>query len=283
MIRRKNLLVSTLVAVGLVVGTTAVGVAPAAALTNCTVSPSEHAVDAEEQRLLVLINEYRAQNGLNPLSMSPDVTRAAAWFSRNMADTNTFPADHRDTLGRDPATRLTECDVRYTRYAENIAAGPSDAQGIFNLWRNSPPHNANMLDPNVTLAGIARAFRSGTQYGWYWTLDLTAPPATAVTGSTWYSDGSNAKSGGSGTTVRAYAVGAFENVPYQLVLATSGCASTVAVLNPNTRFADTSGFISTTVGTIPSGLPSGSYVVCFSSTPAISSPTATGPVAFTLQ
>ncbi len=280
---RKNLLLSTLVSVALVAGMSAVGVAPAGSLTNCTVSASEQAIDAEEQQLLVLINQYRAQHGRGPLSFSPDVTRAAAWFSRNMADTNTFPADHRDTLGRDVGTRLTECDVRWSRYAENIAAGPPDAQSIFNLWKDSPSHNTNMLDPNVTLAGIARAYGPNTQYGWYWTLDLTAPPATTITGSTWYSDGTNAKSGGPGTTVRAYAVGAFVNVPYQLVLATSGCASTVAVLNPNTRFANSSGFIGTTVGTVPSGSPPGNYVVCFRSTADISPPVATGPVAFTLQ
>jgi hypothetical protein len=108
----------------------------------------------------------------------------------------------------------------------------------------------------------------------------TQPPIIA--GSTWYSDGSNAKGGGPGTEVRAYAVGAFENLAYLMILATSGCTTQVAVLNPNTRFANSSGFISTTVGTIPSGVQQGTYVVCFKSTTG-DPPTATGTVNFTVS
>lgn len=108
----------------------------------------------------------------------------------------------------------------------------------------------------------------------------TQPPI--ISGSTWYSDGSNAKGGGSGTTVRGYAVGAFENLAYLMILATSGCTTQVAVLNPNTRFANSSGFISNTVGTIPSGVQPGTYVICFKSTTG-DPPTATGTVNFTVS
>lgn len=261
----------------------AVGAAPAGALTNCTVSAAEQALDAEEQRMLVLVNDYRASRGLGRLTYSPDVTRAAAWFSRHMADTNTFPANHVDGFGRDIPTRLTQCDVRHVRWAENIAALPPTAQEVFDLWRNSPPHNTNLLEPNVTLTGIARAFRAGTRYGWYWTMDYTTPPSTSIAGSTWYSDGANARTGTAGATVRAYAVGAFANVPYRLVLAAPGCSATVAELNSSDRYANASGFIASTVGTVPTGLPPGPYTVCFRSTDAVTSPTAAGPVAFTLQ
>ncbi len=104
--------------------------------------------------------------------------------------------------------------------------------------------------------------------------------APVITGSTWYANGSRTASGGPGTTVRAYGVGAFQNVAYQLVLATADCGTVVAVLNPNNRFANSSGFIASTVGTVPQGVPPGAYTVCFRSTTA--SPTATGVVDFTV-
>ena len=94
---------------------------------------------------------------------------------------------------------------------------------------------------------------------------------TAPVGSTWYADGTQHKSGPPGTTVRVYATGAFENLAYTLVLGDDGadpghsahaCMRTLQVLNPNTRFADSSGFISTTVGTITYTVR-GTYQVCF--------------------
>ena len=70
------------------------------------------------------------------------------------------------------------CDACYmqgcgptTYMGENIAAGNSDAQNTFNQWKNSPPHNANMLGANFTVMGIGRA-TGGGQYGVYWTNDF---------------------------------------------------------------------------------------------------------------
>ena len=55
-----------------------------------------------------------------------------------------------------------------TGMAENIAAGNSGAQATFDQWKNSPGHNANMLDGSFTQIGIGRA-TGGGQYGVYWT------------------------------------------------------------------------------------------------------------------
>jgi uncharacterized protein YkwD len=48
---------------------------------------------------------------------------------------------------------------------ENLAAGVDSAQGAFDLWKNSPGHNANMLNANFKVVGIARP-TPGTLY-WY--------------------------------------------------------------------------------------------------------------------
>ena len=75
--------------------------------TACPVSSEDQAVDSQEQSLLNLINQYRQQNGKNVLTMHTTVTRAAAWFSRDMATKNYFPANHVDSNGRTIDQRLT--------------------------------------------------------------------------------------------------------------------------------------------------------------------------------
>lgn len=97
------------------------------------------------------------------------------------ATKNYFAANHVDSNGRGVGARLTWCGVTYSNYAENIYAGRADAQSVFNAWRNSSGHNANMLRDGVTAAGIARAYQSGSTYGWYWTLDVTNTAATTTT------------------------------------------------------------------------------------------------------
>lgn len=94
---------------------------------------------------------------------------------------------------------------------------------------------------------------------------------TAPVGSTWYTDGTQSKTGAPGTQIRVYATGAFTGFSYTLVLGNDGgdpghashaCMNTVQILNPNTRFANSSGFISTTAGTVTHTVP-GTYQVCF--------------------
>ena len=266
---RKNSFSAASLAFVLAAGAFVMFLSPARALTNCTVSPADLAVDSEEAQLLTLINAYRQANGRAPLALDPAVTRAAAWMSRDMAANNDTNADHLDSLNRDIPTRLTQCDVVFTAYAENLAWGNATAQATFTQWQNSPVHNTNMLATDITLAGVARSFNAGTQYGWYWVMDYTSPLAgstAVVQGSTWYSNGSKTGSGPNGTTISAYAVGAAQNVPYRLVLGTGptgkACATTVQVLNPTIVFAGANGLIGRVTGTVQ-GVAPGTYRLCF--------------------
>lgn len=139
------------------------------ALTNCTVT--DNSVDAEETAFLGLINVYRAQNGLSALTMSTNLNRAATWMGADMGAKRYF--SHTDSLGRSPSTRAIQCD--YPQGAgENIAAGTnwSSASSVFNAWKASSGHNANMLNGSYRQIGIARVFTSGSPYGWYWVTDF---------------------------------------------------------------------------------------------------------------
>jgi uncharacterized protein YkwD len=144
------------------------------ASTPVQVAGQESLLSSEEQALLGQVNEYRIQNGLNPLTISPALTQAAHLMSQDMADKNYF--SHTDSLGRDPFQRMAisgyDCEAYNTWCGENLAAGVSAGSETFVLWRNSPGHNGNMLNPNYVVAGIAAAFNQDSTYGWYWTLDM---------------------------------------------------------------------------------------------------------------
>jgi uncharacterized protein YkwD len=134
--------------------------------------PGTTGLDAEEQAFLVLINDYRAQNGLGALTACTSLNRAAQGHSEDMRDQDYF--SHTGLDGSSPWDRA--CEACYdlgcgpqTAMAENIAAGNTGAQGTFTQWQNSPGHNANMLGSNFTVIGIGRATGGMAMYSAYWT------------------------------------------------------------------------------------------------------------------
>jgi uncharacterized protein YkwD len=175
----RKLAAATALFVGLVIG---ILVALAASASATSADPQ---LDSEEQAFVTLINNYRSQSGLGPLSIDWEMQASSDWMSADMGQKGYF--SHTDSLGRDPWTRM--CDFGYcynTWKGENIAAGYTTAQSVFTAWQNSPGHNANMLGANYTAMGISRVYTAGSTYGWYWTNDFggvnsnATPPASAT-------------------------------------------------------------------------------------------------------
>ena len=167
----KRSLVGGAMSAMLLTATMASSPAPAQALTNCTVSAADQAYDAEELQFLRLLNQHRVANGRSVVNLNTELTRSAAWLSRDLATKNYF--SHIDSLGRSVSTRARDCGVRTTFVIENVAAGNATAQATFDQWRTDAPHNAIMLSSGMGVVGIARAYDANATYGWYWTLDLT--------------------------------------------------------------------------------------------------------------
>jgi uncharacterized protein YkwD len=151
---------------------------PARAAGDCSVSPAEAALDGEEQALLDAVNAYRQQNGLGTLTASPGLNRAAAWMSRDMALNNHLL--HVDTLGRDTVARMADCGWTGFNKGENLAGGTTSASQTLDLWKNSPVHNQQLLQPVFKVAGVGR-YNTGGLLGSYWTLDLGGTTYTDVT------------------------------------------------------------------------------------------------------
>lgn len=125
-------------------------------------------IDAEEAAFLTLINQYRAQNGRGPLAYSGKLNAAANYHSWEMAEYNYF--NHTLRGGVTWSQNIANFGYTANTYkAENIAAGYETAAAVFNTWKNSLGHNANMLSANYTVIGIGRSHDVDATYDWYWT------------------------------------------------------------------------------------------------------------------
>ena len=130
---------------------------------------------SEELSFLQLINQYRQSNGLGTLLLSDTISDASTKHSSDMAEYNFF--DHNTVqsdyfpAGSTPWDRMRLCGYSYnTAMGENIAAGYATAQAVFTGWKNSPGHNANMLNGSYRVIGIGLV--TGGSYGEYWTTDF---------------------------------------------------------------------------------------------------------------
>jgi uncharacterized protein YkwD len=142
---------------------------PAASLSLA--AGQQFLLHSEEQAFVALINEYRAKNGVPSLNLSPTLNSAARWMSEDMAANDHF--DHTDSLGRNLFQRMADFGYGYDTWkGENLAAGSASVTYTFELWRDSPAHNGNMLNRDFVVIGVARAYDPDSTHGWYWTTDF---------------------------------------------------------------------------------------------------------------
>ncbi|HYC29684.1 MAG TPA: CAP domain-containing protein, partial [Chitinophagaceae bacterium] len=104
-----------------------------------------------EAKMLELVNEERAKQGLKPLVADPELTVVARAHSKDMFARGYF--SHITPEGKTPSDRIREAHVRFLVAGENLALGQTLAichQGLM----NSPGHRANILQPSYGRLGI---------------------------------------------------------------------------------------------------------------------------------
>src|SRR5580704_755889 len=107
----------------------------------------------DEQALLQLANQARAQHNLPPLRWDSALAIAAhnhlRWVIRNSELLHQYPGEP------DLVTRGANAGARFSTISENIAGhGPTPAD-LQQIWMTTPTHRANLLDPNLNVVGIA--------------------------------------------------------------------------------------------------------------------------------
>ena len=118
-----------------------------------------------------MISGYRGNNGLNAVTLDPELMRLAGEQARVMAAHDKLDHD----VGRPFQDRIRKSGFDAAVAVENISAGYHTMAEAFSGWRDSPPHRANMLNSNVTKMGIAAVYAPKSKYKVFWSLILAKP------------------------------------------------------------------------------------------------------------
>ncbi len=117
------------------------------------------------EKVVELVNQQRAANGLDPLTSDADLKEAA--FQRSKELTQSF--SHTRPDGSGCFTILDELGISYGSAGENIAMGSSSFFGpemVMESWMNSSGHRGNILGAGYTRIGVGCYYSNGN---YYWT------------------------------------------------------------------------------------------------------------------
>ncbi|MEV7173004.1 CAP domain-containing protein [Streptomyces sp. NPDC093224] len=128
--------------------------------------PSLTGHSAEEDAVVTLVNQARAQAGCGPVRANPPLASLAGAFSKDMATRGFF--GHDDPDGNTPWDRAAKAGIGGLG-GENIARGQGDADAVMKAWMNSPGHKANILNCEFRTLGVGVYAADG---GPWWTQDF---------------------------------------------------------------------------------------------------------------
>jgi uncharacterized protein YkwD len=99
------------------------------------------------QQFLCLLNDFRISQGENKLSYDASLNSVALTYSNWMLSTGIF-----SHTGQNGSHFFDRCQNAGTRcLAENLAENAGSAQNLFDLWKASAEHRANLLGPYTTI------------------------------------------------------------------------------------------------------------------------------------
>lgn len=135
-------------------------------------NPAAYSSEEFERRVIELVNQERANAGLQPVSFEPRLAQAAETHSQNMAFQDFF--SHTGADGSEFSDRMEAAgfELRGLR-AENITVSHTTPEAAVESWMNSPGHRANILRPEFTQIGVGHYFvendPGNVNWNHYWT------------------------------------------------------------------------------------------------------------------
>jgi uncharacterized protein YkwD len=165
-------------------GATAVSPAASAASAPSTTT-STCGLSNFQSTTLALVNQYRAAGAscgshgsfapTAALGWNALLAQAAEGHSQDMVANDFFAHDSLD--GRTFDQRISATGYRWSRVAENIAAGQVTINEVMAGWMASEGHCANIMNPDLTEIGMVCVAGTPptTRYGTYWTMELGQP------------------------------------------------------------------------------------------------------------
>lgn len=106
-----------------------------------------------DQELLILINEKRLENGLEPLKLNSELTKAAQSKADHMFQNNYWAHFAPDKTS--PWKFILESGYDYIYAGENLAKGFVNSKDAVDAWMNSPTHRDNILSSQYEDVGFA--------------------------------------------------------------------------------------------------------------------------------
>ncbi len=123
---------------------------------------ASYSVSDYEREVADLVNEIRAEYGLNPLTLNSELSAVARTKSEDMRDNHYF--SHTSPTYGSPFDMMKSFGISYRTAGENIAMGQRTPEEVVNAWMNSEGHRANILNASFTEIGVGYAAN-----GNYWT------------------------------------------------------------------------------------------------------------------
>lgn len=117
-------------------------------------------LNADEQRMLNLVNQERVNAGLNTLQIDMNLVKLARMKAQDMINNGYF--DHNSPTYGSPFDMMRAYGIQYRYAGENLAGAPTVDSAHTNLM-NSPGHRANILNANYARVGVGVV--SGGPYG----------------------------------------------------------------------------------------------------------------------
>ena len=141
-------------------------------LVVCVTILSSLARAEDGEDVVEMISHYRHQHGLSTVKVDPKLTAFAERQAKAMAASGIM--DH--NIGGSFAYRISVAHVGMA--SENIAAGSKTWAETFRLWRESPDHNANLLQSRADSVGVAVSRNAHTRYKTFWAMVIAekSPP-----------------------------------------------------------------------------------------------------------
>lgn len=133
--------------------------APAKPVTTAPAQSGNLAQYAQD--VFNIVNQERANAGLNPLAYDTQIEQAANLRAQEIVQS----FSHTRPNGTSCFTVFKEMGISYTMVAENIAYGQRTPAEVMNGWMNSEGHRKNILTPELTNIGVG-VYQSGNTIYW---------------------------------------------------------------------------------------------------------------------
>ena len=125
---------------------------------------------------VALINAFRAEHGLKPVTVDANLVRVAQRQVVAMATRDVLSHE----VDGDFTSRINAAGYAHAAAAENVGAGHPTVENAIKSWIASPHHRDNMLMKEVTRIGLVRGEAPWSRYRSYWALDMASGEANSA-------------------------------------------------------------------------------------------------------